>query len=84
MCAFCPLSAYCAFCNQLKPGGPISEKGKKITILVRNVKDLSRDVIKVCPYFPRSIRLLEDGIFSDIYNFNEVVRNMLVRIATSC
>lgn len=32
---------------QLKPGGPISEKGKKITLHVENIKDLSRDVIKV-------------------------------------
>lgn len=33
---------------QLKPGGRIPEKGKKITLSVKNVKDLSRDVIKVC------------------------------------
>ncbi|CAI0439353.1 unnamed protein product [Linum tenue] len=30
----------------LKPGGAIPEKGKKITLCVKNVKDLSRDVIK--------------------------------------
>lgn len=33
---------------QLKPGGRIPEKGKKITLYVKNVRDLSRDVIKVC------------------------------------
>lgn len=33
---------------QLKPGGRIPEKGKKITLYVKNIKDLSRDVIKVC------------------------------------
>lgn len=32
---------------QLKPGGPIPEKGKKITLSVKNIDDLSRDVIKV-------------------------------------
>ncbi|KAF3674589.1 putative peptidyl-prolyl cis-trans isomerase FKBP17-1, chloroplastic-like [Capsicum annuum] len=32
--------------RKLKPGGPISEKGKKITLHVENIKDLSRDVIK--------------------------------------
>lgn len=36
---------------QLKPGGAIPVKGKKITLLVKNVKDLSRDVIKVCHIF---------------------------------
>ncbi|KAK6931945.1 Zinc finger, ZPR1-type [Dillenia turbinata] len=32
--------------SELKPGGPISEKGKKITVCVKNIKDLSRDLIK--------------------------------------
>lgn len=32
---------------QLKPGGRVPEKGKKIILRVENVKDLSRDVIKV-------------------------------------
>nr|GMD03218.1 zinc finger protein ZPR1-like [Ipomoea batatas] len=37
----------CGYRNsELKPGGSISDKGKKITVLVENVKDLSRDVIK--------------------------------------
>ncbi|RVW62262.1 Zinc finger protein ZPR1-like [Vitis vinifera] len=31
---------------QLKPGGRIPVKGKKITVCVKNVNDLSRDVIK--------------------------------------
>ncbi|GFY87306.1 ZPR1 zinc-finger domain protein [Actinidia rufa] len=30
----------------VKPGGRIPEKGKKITVLVKNIDDLSRDVIK--------------------------------------
>ena len=34
--------------GQLKPGGAIPEKGKKITLSVKNIADLSRDVIKVC------------------------------------
>lgn len=37
-----------AFPLQVKPGGRIPEKGKKITVLVKNIDDLSRDVIKVC------------------------------------
>ncbi|KAF7842539.1 zinc finger protein ZPR1-like [Senna tora] len=37
----------CGYRNsELKPGGAIPERGKKITLLVKNVKDLSRDVIK--------------------------------------
>ncbi|KAE9455601.1 hypothetical protein C3L33_12491, partial [Rhododendron williamsianum] len=32
--------------EELKPGGRIPEKGKKIIVLVKNIKDLSRDVIK--------------------------------------
>jgi hypothetical protein len=33
--------------EQLKPGGEIPAKGKKITLHVQNAKDLTRDVIKV-------------------------------------
>ncbi|KAL4291001.1 hypothetical protein GQ457_14G001540 [Hibiscus cannabinus] len=37
----------CGYRNsELKPGGPIPEKGKKITLCVKNINDLSRDVIK--------------------------------------
>ncbi|CAJ2650328.1 unnamed protein product [Trifolium pratense] len=37
----------CGYRNsEVKPGGRIPEKGKKITLHVKNVKDLSRDVIK--------------------------------------
>jgi zinc finger protein len=37
----------CGYRNsELKPGGRIPEKGKKITLHVKNIKDLSRDVIK--------------------------------------
>lgn len=35
---------------QVKPGGRIPDKGKKITVHVKNIKDLSRDVIKVCDW----------------------------------
>lgn len=40
-----------SFYEQLKPGGEISKRGKKITLYVKNVKDLTRDVIKVCSPF---------------------------------
>nr|XP_043606472.1 zinc finger protein ZPR1 homolog [Erigeron canadensis] len=37
----------CGYRNsELKAGGAISAKGKKVTLLVKNVEDLSRDVIK--------------------------------------
>ncbi|KAK7362499.1 hypothetical protein VNO77_04614 [Canavalia gladiata] len=37
----------CGYRNsELKPGGRIPEKGKRITLYVKNVNDLSRDVIK--------------------------------------
>ncbi|KAK6917036.1 Zinc finger, ZPR1-type [Dillenia turbinata] len=37
----------CGYRNsELKPGGRIPEKGKKITVCMKNIKDLSRDVIK--------------------------------------
>ncbi|KAL3522997.1 hypothetical protein ACH5RR_015831 [Cinchona calisaya] len=37
----------CGYRNsELKPGGSIPPRGKKITVHVKNVKDLSRDVIK--------------------------------------
>ncbi|KAK9267677.1 hypothetical protein L1049_010108 [Liquidambar formosana] len=38
----------CGYRNsELKPGGRIPEKGKRITVCVKNINDLSRDVIKV-------------------------------------
>ena len=37
----------CGYRNsELKPGGRVPEKGKKITVCVKKIKDLSRDVIK--------------------------------------
>lgn len=33
--------------DQLKPGGSIPAKGKKISVNIKSVKDLTRDVIKV-------------------------------------
>ncbi|KAI3455837.1 hypothetical protein Pfo_012500 [Paulownia fortunei] len=37
----------CGYRNsEVKPGGCIPDKGKKIIVLVKNIKDLSRDVIK--------------------------------------
>ncbi|XP_050228426.1 uncharacterized protein LOC126677705 [Mercurialis annua] len=37
----------CGYRNsEVKPGGRIPEKGKRITLHVQNIKDLSRDVIK--------------------------------------
>ncbi|VAH62062.1 unnamed protein product [Triticum turgidum subsp. durum] len=44
MAASCDLCGYRN--SELKPGGEIPAKGKKITLHVQTVKDLSRDVIK--------------------------------------
>nr|XP_029117735.1 zinc finger protein zpr1 isoform X2 [Elaeis guineensis] len=44
MATACDLCGYRS--SELKPGGEIPKKGKKITVYVRNVQDLSRDVIK--------------------------------------
>ncbi|KAL8493646.1 hypothetical protein ACS0TY_024724 [Phlomoides rotata] len=39
----------CGYRNsEVKPGGPIPDKGKKKIVHVKNVRDLCRDVIKVC------------------------------------
>jgi zinc finger protein len=34
--------------NEIKSGGAISEKGKRITLRVEDTEDLSRDILKVC------------------------------------
>lgn len=44
MASSCDLCGYRS--SELKPGGEIPKKGKKITLTVRNIEDLSRDVIK--------------------------------------
>lgn len=36
---------------QLKPGGRIPDKGKKISLVIKSPRDLSRDVIKVTTSF---------------------------------
>lgn len=46
------MSTNCDHCgyrdNEVKSGGAISEKGKRITLRVEDREDLSRDVLKVC------------------------------------
>jgi zinc finger protein len=46
------MSTNCDHCgyrdNEVKSGGAISEKGKRITLRVEDSEDLSRDVLKVC------------------------------------
>ena len=49
---------------QLKPGGSISEKAKRTTVIIKNVKDLSRDVIKVCFHFLWTLHNLILRLFS--------------------
>jgi hypothetical protein len=36
--------------NEVKSGGAISEKGKRITLKVEDREDLSRDILKVRPF----------------------------------
>lgn len=45
-----PVISFCTF--QVKPGGRIPDKGKKIIVHVKNIRDLSRDVIKVYSLLP--------------------------------
>lgn len=44
------MSTNCDMCgyrdNEVKSGGAISEKGKKITLKVDDIEDLGRDVLK--------------------------------------
>ncbi|KAJ3704285.1 hypothetical protein LUZ61_007990 [Rhynchospora tenuis] len=44
MATTCDMCGYRS--SELKPGGEIPQKGKRITLRVKNVRDLSRDVIK--------------------------------------
>ena len=45
------MSTNCSACgyrdNEVKSGGVVSEKGKKITLKVQDVEDLGRDILKV-------------------------------------
>lgn len=47
------MSTNCDHCgyrdNEVKSGTAISEKGKRITLRVEDLEDLSRDILKVCP-----------------------------------
>ena len=47
------MSVNCERCgyrdNEVKSGGAISEKGKRITLKVEDREDLSRDILKVSP-----------------------------------
>ena len=47
------MSANCYDCgyrdNEVKSGGAISDKGRKITLKVEDRDDLSRDILKVSP-----------------------------------
>jgi zinc finger protein len=46
------MSTVCEFCgyksNEVKTGGEVPEKGRKITLKVEDADDLSRDILKVC------------------------------------
>lgn len=52
------MSTNCDHCgyrdNEVKSGGAISEKGKHITLRVEDREDLSRDILKVCPFLDGS------------------------------
>lgn len=46
------MSTVCDYCgyksNEVKTGGEVSKKGRKITLKVEDPEDLSRDILKVC------------------------------------
>ena len=47
--------------NEIKSGGAIADKGKKITLRVEDEEDLSRDLLKVTPG-PTSCRSSADPL----------------------
>ncbi|KAG5023613.1 hypothetical protein JHK85_019955 [Glycine max] len=64
----------CGYRNsELKPGGRIPEKGKRITLNVKNVNDLSRDVIK--PEIDGFIKRYPRNITSACSVFNDIVKS---------
>lgn len=68
---------------QLKPGGRIPEKGKKIIVLVKNIKDLSRDVIKVC-HLSSSLDCKEKKKLHLVVSFFKFRSNMLLLRVARC
>ncbi|XP_073037964.1 uncharacterized protein [Primulina eburnea] len=62
----------CGYRNaEVKPGGPISDKGKRITVHVKNVRDLCRDVIKVCNF---GLERVHGFTFGDSVDYTEKVK----------
>jgi hypothetical protein len=57
------MSTNCEYCgyrdNEVKSGGAIAEKGKKIILKVEDEEDLSRDLLKVSLVDPWGIALLQ-------------------------
>jgi zinc finger protein len=49
------MSTVCDYCgyksNEVKTGGEVSKKGRKITLKVEDPEDLSRDILKVSSFF---------------------------------
>lgn len=74
----------CGYRNsELKAGGAIPEKGKKITLRVKNIKDLSRDVIKsdtACVKVPELELELGSGTLGGIIT---TVEGLIVKISES-
>lgn len=74
----------CGYRNsELKAGGAIPEKGKKITLRVKNIKDLSRDVIKsdtACVKVPELELELGSGTLGGIVT---TVEGLIVKISES-
>ena len=53
------MSTNCDLCgyrdNEVKSGAAISELGRRITLKVHDREDLSRDILKVLPYYSCSV-----------------------------
>ena len=53
------MSTVCEFCgyksNEVKTGGQVSEKGRKITLKVEDPDDLTRDILKAKSQLPKNI-----------------------------
>ncbi|XP_073273551.1 uncharacterized protein [Primulina huaijiensis] len=62
----------CGYRNsEVKPGGPISDKGKRIAVHVKNVRDLCRDVIKVRNF---GLERVHGFTFGDSVDYTEKVK----------
>ena len=65
--------------NEVKAGGAINEKGRKITLKVEDKEDLSRDILKVCVLsFSRSSLIIAIHTSFRLRSWTSVLTPLLV------